>query len=82
METKKGFSIDKKGVVKAERIGDGVEVELTWGKVDDPEAGDYQETLGIEDGSWIENGEDKKGTFFIYEIKGEKYKIYQKDLNL
>ncbi len=81
METKKGFEIDKKGTVKAERISDGVEVELPWGKIDDPRAEDYQNTLGIENGTWIENGEDKRGTFFIYAIKGERYKIYQDDLN-
>ena len=81
MDTEKGLSIEKKGTVKAERISDGVERDLSWGKIDDSEAGDYQDTLGIEDGTWIENGEDKDGTFFVYEIRGERYKIYQDDLN-
>ncbi len=81
METKNGFQIDEKGVVKAERISDGVERKIRWGKIDDPEADDYQNTLGIEEGTWIENGEDKHGKFFVYEIKGERYKIYQDDLN-
>lgn len=81
MNTSNDLNIDKKGTVTAERISDGVEVELTWGKIDDPDAEDYQDTLGVEDGTWVENGEDKRGTFFIYDIKGERYKIYQDDLN-
>ena len=81
MDTEKGLNIEKKGTVKAERISDGGERELVWGKIDDSDAGDYQDTLGIKDGTWIENGEDKDGTFFVYEIGGERYKIYQDDLN-
>ena len=81
METREGFSIDKKGTVGAERISDGVEVELKWGRIDDNDSEDLKDTLGIENGTWIDNGEDKKGTFFIYDIAGERYKVYQKDLN-
>ena len=81
METERGLSIERKGTVTAERISDGVEVELLWGRIDDEDADDYKDTLGVEDGTWIENGEDKNGTFFVYEIKGERYKIYQDDLN-
>ncbi|MDY6771591.1 MAG: hypothetical protein SV186_06600 [Candidatus Nanohaloarchaea archaeon] len=81
METADGLNIEEKGTVTATRQSDGEEVELRWGKVDDPEAANYQDSLGIEDASWVENDEDEDGTFFIYEKDDETYKIYQSDLN-
>ncbi len=81
METSNGLEIDKRGEVQAERISDGEEVRLAWGKIDDPDAGDYQDTLGVEDGEWVRNDTDEDGTFFVYEVDGEEYKIYKEDLN-
>jgi hypothetical protein len=81
METANGLSIDEKGTITAVRLSDQEEVSLRWGKVDDPDAGEYQNTLGINNAKWVENDEDDDGTYFIYEKDGERYKMYKSDLN-
>jgi hypothetical protein len=81
METANGLNIDPKGKVRAERLSDGEEKTLRWGKIDDPNAGEYQQTLGIEGGSWEENDNDENGRFYIYKVDEEKYRVYQDDLN-
>lgn len=81
METANGLTIDRRGTVQAERLSDGEDVSLEWGKIDDPEAGDYQDTMGVKNGEWVRNDSDRDGTFFVYEIDGEEYKIYKEDLN-
>lgn len=80
METANGLSIDPRGEVRAVPVEDGDAITVSWGKVDDDDADDYQDTLGIEDGRWVENDEDDKGNYYVYEIDGERYRIYQHDL--
>lgn len=80
MQTANGLTIDERGTVEAERIEDGQTRELRWGKVDDPDADDYQDTLGIEDGEWVRNDEDEGGNYYVYAIDGAEYRVYQADL--
>jgi len=81
METADGLNIDPRGEVTAIREEDGEDVTLQWGKIDDPDAGDFQDTLGVEDGEWVENDEDDDGTYFCYRIDGTRYKIYKDQIN-
>ncbi|MDY6778399.1 MAG: hypothetical protein SVU32_07040 [Candidatus Nanohaloarchaea archaeon] len=81
METSNGLHIDPRGTVTAEAEDGGEEREFRWGKIDDPEAGEFQDTLGIEQGEWVENGSDDEGRYFVYEVDGTRYRFYKDDLN-
>ncbi|MCJ7450259.1 MAG: hypothetical protein MUP58_00790 [Candidatus Nanohaloarchaeota archaeon QJJ-9] len=81
MKTANNLNIEKKGEVEAEKKGLEETKKLEWGRVDDEEAGSYQNTLGVKDGEYKDRGEDDKGSFFLYEVEGEEYKVYKDDIN-
>lgn len=81
METATGLNIDERGTVEA-TIEERDETEtVRWGKIDDPDAGDIQGTLGIEDATWKERREQDGTIFFVYEKDGDTLMISKDEIN-
>lgn len=81
MQTANGFSIDKRGTVTAEIEETNETEDVPWGKIDDPEAGDYQDTLGIEDATWKERRQEDDTIYFVYERGNETLLISKDEIN-
>lgn len=81
METANGLTIDKRGTVEATIEDTGETKTVSWGKIDDPDAENYQDTLGIADATWKQRREEDETIYFVYEREDDTLLISKETIN-